>query len=155
MLLGEPSNVWKEASRALGDLGNLALGALVAGVKTADARGRERLAWALSQTALVDACLVEVEAMAKGRDAQLARVAGRALQLMHQVRSSDQEVRGGKPLSEHTIVRSFSRQFFESMAGEVSELDEDDILEQEEMLDDSDIIEEEVEVSEEDILTKE
>jgi hypothetical protein len=152
MLLGEPTNVWKEASRALGDMGNLALGALVLGVRNADGEGRERIAWALSQAALDEACLSEVEAMSKGRDTRLARVATRALQLSNQVRSFDQEVRGTRPLHEQTIVRSFSRQFFESMGGEVSELDEEDILEQEEVLDDSDILDEEVEVTDDDIL---
>jgi CpXC protein len=152
MLLGEPTNVWKEASRALGDMGNLALGALVVGVRSADGEGRERIAWALSQAALNEVCLSEVEAMAKGRDTKLARVATRAMQLSNQVRSFDQEVRGTRPLQDQTIVRSFSRQFFDSMGGEVSELDEEDILEQEEVLDDLDILDEEVEVTDEDIL---
>jgi hypothetical protein len=152
MLLGEPSNVWKEASRALGDLGPLALGALIAGVKTADAEGRERIAWALAQTALDPKCLEEVRAMVRGRDTRLARVARRALDLSQQVRSYDQEVRGLRPMRDQTIVRSFSRQFFEFMGNDVAELSEEDILDQEEVLDDTDIIDEEVEVAEEDIL---
>jgi hypothetical protein len=152
MLLAEPTNVWKEASRALGDMGTVSLGALVAGVRTADGEGRERISWALSQSALDHDCRVEVEAMAKGRDTRLARVAARAMELTEMVKANDDEVRGGKPIKEQTIVRSFTRQFFDSMSGEVSELSEDDILEQEEVLDESDILEEEVEVSDEDII---
>jgi len=152
MLLSEPTNVWKEASRALGEMGTLALGALIANVKNADGEGRERIGWALSQSALDPECRVEVEAMAKGRDTRLARVASRALELMEQVRANDEEVRGGRAVKEQTIVRSFTRQFYEAMAGEVSELSEDDILEQEEVLDEDDILDEAVEVSDEDII---
>jgi hypothetical protein len=152
MLLSEPTNVWKEASRALGDMGTVSLGALIAGVRTADGEARERISWALSQAALDRDCRVEVEAMAKGRDTRLARVAARATELTDLVRANDDEVRGGKPVKEQTIVRSFTRQFFDSMAGEVAELSEDDILEQEEVLDESDILDEEVEVSDEDII---
>jgi hypothetical protein len=152
MLLAEPTTIWREASRALGDMGTVSLGALIAGVRNADGEGRERIAWALSQSALDAGCRVEVEAMAKGRDTRLARVAARALELTEQVRESDREVRGDRPVKDQTIVRRFTRQFFESMAGEVSELDEDDILEQEEVLDDNDILEEAVEVGDEDII---
>jgi len=152
MLLSEPTNVWKEASRALGEMGTLALGALIAGVRNADGEARERIAWALSQSALDDDCRVEVEAMGRGRDTRLARVASRALEVMEQVRVNDQEVRGGRAVKEQTIVRSFTRQFYEAMAGEVSELSEDDILEQEEVLDEQDILDEAVEVTDEDIM---
>jgi len=152
MLLAEPTNVWKEASRALGEMGTLSLGALIAGVKNADAQGRERIAWALSQSGLDPDCRVEVEAMARGRDTRLARVAARAAELMEQVRQNDEEVRGGRPLRDQTIVRSFTRQFYDAMAGEVSELDEEDILEQEEVLDETDILDEAVEVSDDDII---
>jgi len=114
-----------------------------------------------------------VEAMSKGKNTRLARVASRALELFSQVVQHDDEVRGIKPLTESTIVRSFSRRFYESMQGEISELDEEDILEealdlgdateaeialddveddQAEELDESDILEEEVAVEEEDIV---
>jgi HEAT repeat protein len=156
LMLSEPSNVWKEASRGLGDMGHLAIGALIAGAKSADGEGRERIAWALAQAALDPEGRDQVEAMARGRDTRLARVANRALALSDQVLSSDQEVRGQRPLREQTIVRSFSRKFFESMSAEVSELADEDILEQEEVLGEDDILEEaeddEEEVQDEDIL---
>jgi hypothetical protein len=154
MLLGEPTNVWREAARALGDMGSLALGALIAGVKSADANGRERIAWALSQSALEPKSRQEVEAMTRSRDTRLAKVANRALELLDQVRQNDAEVRGGKPLREQTIVRSFSRRFFEYMSADVSELGEGDIVEQEEILDDKYIVDEEVEVTDDDILNR-
>ena len=176
MLLSEPTNVWREAARALGDMGPLAIGALIAGVKGADGEGRERIAWGLAQVAITDEGNAEVEAMSKGKNTRLARVASRAIELFTQVVQHDDEVRGIKPLTESTIVRSFSRRFYESMQGEVSVLNEDDILEesldvedhteaeielgemageeddQAEELDESDILEEEVAVDEEDIV---
>ena len=176
MLLSEPTNVWREAARALGDMGPQAIGALISGVKAADGEGRERIAWGLAQVAISDDGNAEVEAMSKGKNTRLARVASRALELFTQVVQNDDEVRGIKPLTESTIVRSFSRRFYESMQGEVSELDEDDILEEAldvgdnteaeiaigemdamdddpaEELDENDILEEEVTVSEEDIV---
>jgi len=66
--------------------------------------------------------------MAKGRDTRLARAAARAMELLDLVKASDDEVHGGKPIKGQTIVRSFTRQFFDSMIGEVAELSEDDIL---------------------------
>ena len=178
MLLSEPTNVWREAARALGDVGTLAIGALVAGGKAADSDARERIAWALAQVAMGDEGYGEVEAMSKGKNTQLARIASRALELFTQVAQHDDEVRGIKPLTESTIVRSFSRRFYESMQGDISELNEEDILEealdvapvegeeeeqqapedgaeeeeQAEELDENDILEEEEEVDEEDIV---
>ena len=142
MLLSEPTNVWREAARALGDMGPLAIGALISGVKTSDGEGRERIAWGLAQVAITDDGNAEVEAMSKGKNTRLARVASRALELFSQVVQHDDEVRGLKPLTESTIVRSFSRRFYESMQGEVSILNEDDILE--ESLDEGDHTEAEI-----------
>jgi hypothetical protein len=92
--------------------------------------------------------------MTRSRDTRLARVAHRAMELFDQVRQNDAEVRGGKPLREQTIVRSFSRRFFEYMSSDVSELGEGDIVEREEILDDTDIVDEEVEVGDDDILNR-
>ncbi|MCK5799199.1 MAG: hypothetical protein KAI47_18530, partial [Deltaproteobacteria bacterium] len=70
--------------------------------------------------------------------------AWRALQMVDYVRKNDQEVRGHKPLSDQTIVRRFTRHFFESMADEVKELSDDDIVEQEEEVGDVDILDAQV-----------
>jgi hypothetical protein len=152
MLLSEPTNIWKEAARAIGDVGPRALGALIAGVRLADGEGRERIAWALAQSALDAQSLGEVEAMAEGRDPLLAKVAKRALDILDDVRHNDLEVRGGKPMKEQTIVRAFSKRFFESMSGEAAAAPERHVIEQEEVLGDMDIIEEEVVVEDDDIL---
>jgi hypothetical protein len=95
----------------------------------------------------------QVEALASGRDATVAGVARRALELAAQARDNDDEVRG--PLAPHdqTVNRAFSRRFFEALGvapprpdrGEESSgslaLDDDEILEaDEEMIEDEDIL---------------
>lgn len=152
LLLSEPTRVWVEAARALGDLGSTGLEAARKGMTDADPEGRERLAWALAQSAMTEEGRAAVEALAASEDAAASKVAARALLVLEQVRQADAEVRGRKPLSDQTIVRGFTRSFFESVAGEFAELSEADIVDQEEVLGDSDILDEEVEVADEDIL---
>ena len=138
LLMKEPTNVWKEAARAIGDMGPSGLGALIAGAMSADGDERERIAWALAHGAMDEPGLAEVEAMTRGKNEVLARVAARALKVKAEVETHDQEVRGARPMVEQTIVRGFSRQFFEALAGEVSELDDDYILDEEPILADYD-----------------
>jgi hypothetical protein len=139
LLMSEPTNVWKEAARAIGDMGQRGLGALIAGAMSADGDERERIAWALAHGAMDKRGLAEVEAMARGKNEVLGKVASRALEVKEEVEAHDQEVRGARPMGEQTIVRGFSRQFFEALAGEVSELDDDYILDEEPILADDDL----------------
>lgn len=140
-LLREPTRIWMEAARAIGDLGTPALPTVMDAIPAADGEGRERVAWALAHIAL------EEEGKSAVRDAvggsKLAggkKIAWRALQMVDYVRQNDEEVRGQKPLSDHTIVRRFTRRFFESMTDDINELDDDDIVEQEEEVGDVDIL---------------
>ncbi len=134
LLLSEPTNVWKEAARAIGEMGPMGLGALISSARAADGDERERIAWAFAHGAMEERGRSEVEAMARGKNAVLAKVTGRALEVVDQVKAHDQEVKGERPMGEQTIVRSFSRQFFEALSGEVSELDDDYILDEEPIL---------------------
>ncbi len=134
LLLGEPTNVWKEAARAIGAMGPMGLGALISSARSADGDERERIAWAFAHGALDERGKAEVEAMARGKNAVLAKVANRALEVMEDVLAHDEEVKGQRPMGEQTIVRSFSRQFFDALAGEVSELEDDYILDEEPIL---------------------
>jgi hypothetical protein len=128
--------------------------ALLEAGKGADLAGRERLPWAMAHAALSQGGRTEVQKASRGAEGRLARIAAKALELTDEVRRADQEVRGRSPLREQTIVRSFSRQFFEGFALVADEMGENDIVEQEEVLDDRDIVDEEVEVGDEDILDR-
>ncbi|MCB9556131.1 MAG: hypothetical protein H6707_08510 [Deltaproteobacteria bacterium] len=154
MLITEPTRVWIEGARALGSGGDGAVDLIRAQAEIADGDGRERLAWAFAHYALTAKGRRRVEDLARGaeKDSHAGRVAARALQMLARVRQMDAEVRGQSPLRDQTIVRHFSRRFFEHVAGEVAELTEADIVDQEEVLEDGDIVEEAVEVSDDDIL---
>ncbi|MCK5796694.1 MAG: hypothetical protein KAI47_05905, partial [Deltaproteobacteria bacterium] len=122
-LLREPTRIWMEAARAIGDLGTVAVARLGEAIESADGEGRERLAWALAHISLDEAGKAAVLEHVGGSPAAGGKkVAWRALQMVDYVRKNDQEVRGHKPLSDQTIVRRFTRHFFESMADEVKEL---------------------------------
>jgi hypothetical protein len=121
LLIGEPTEVWKEVARALGEIGPGALMSLAARLRERDAQdpdARERVAWALAHVAARGG-RAPVETLAGGRDPAAAGAARRALELAGAARENDAEVRGrsAKPGSDVTVNRAFSRKFFEAMNG--------------------------------------
>jgi HEAT repeat protein len=151
LLLAEPTEVWKEVARAVGELGGGAVLPLAARLRESAPDQRERVAWALAHVAGKGG-RGAVESLAAGRDATAAGVARRALDRADEARSSDAEVRSASGGGETTVNRAFSRRFFEALAagrplagadlsGEVQLLDDADLLEDgegdgEELLDD-------------------
>lgn len=118
LLLGEPTDVWKEVARALGDVGSAAILPLVARLGDAaesDPERRERAAWALAHIA-AKGSRAAVENLAGGRDAVAAVAARRALELTGAARENDAQVRG-RLGGEVTVNRAFSKKFFEGMNG--------------------------------------
>jgi hypothetical protein len=126
-LLEEPTEIWPEVARALGDLGAGAVMPAAMRLRDADAEGRERIARALAHV-LVKGVRGPVEMLAAGRDPVASVAARRALELEAEVKRGEAEVRGGTPPTESTVVRSFSRRFFEALGGAV-ELDSEDLEE--------------------------
>jgi hypothetical protein len=146
LLVEEPTEIWPEVARAVGDLGAPAVMPLAMRLRNATPEVRERVARAFAHI-LSRGVRGPVEMLAAGRDSASSAAARRALELEAEVREGDEEVRGGKPLREQTVVRSFSRRFFDALGGAV-ELDSDDLEEleePEELLDEGDLLEEEVE----------
>jgi hypothetical protein len=162
LLIGEPTDVWREVARAIGEVGSGAVMSLAARLR--EGRGepispdrRERIAWALAHVA-AHGSSSPVEALAHGRDAGAAQAAKRALDLASSAKSNDAEVRGATSSREYTVNRAFSRRFFEAMRGtgkipaltlsaleiegeEGMTLDDADLLDaDEELLDDEDIL---------------
>ncbi|MCC6996349.1 MAG: hypothetical protein IT370_17190 [Deltaproteobacteria bacterium] len=143
LLLTEPTDVWREIARALGEVGSGVVMSLAARVRTASDEGRERIAWAL-------ACLAarggrgHVETLAHGRDALVATAARKALDQAPSAAAGDREVRGGPAPRDQTVNRAFSRRFFEVLAGDVAPGDDDgaDLVEEpdEILLDDEDMM---------------
>jgi hypothetical protein len=127
-LLEEPTDIWREIARALGDVGAESVAPLVSRLRASepgDADAKERVARALAHVAGRGA-RGPVEMLGAGRDPVGADAARRALALEPEVRAGDLDVRGGPAPADQTVVRAFSRRFFEAMGGAV-ELSDDDL----------------------------
>ncbi len=144
LLLSEPTEIWRELARSVGEVGAGAVMSLLARLKDQGDAGRERAAWALAHVAARGG-EAHVETLSHGRDPVAAGVARHALQLVDLARTDDRTVRGADQPREVTVNRAFSRKFFEALdrlAGADAEEDEDDAL----LLDEADLIEADAEI---------
>jgi len=119
LLAGEPTEVWKEVARALGEIGAGAIMPLALRLRGPDAEDpdiHERVAWALAHVAAKGG-RAAVESLAAGRDVAAAGAARRALELAGAARDNDAQVRGRAALGDVTVNRAFSMKFFEAMNG--------------------------------------
>jgi HEAT repeat protein len=138
LLLDEPTEIWSEVARALGDAGPMAVMPLAAKLRDVDSDKRERIVRALAHIS----CRPEnqarspVEMLSEGRDALVATAAQRALDLAEEVLRDHQVVRRGS--GDSTVVRGFSRRFYDALGGGVVELSAADLEEISEDEDDPD-----------------
>jgi hypothetical protein len=160
LLLTEPTEIWREIARAVGQVGPPALMPLASQFgrlgERATASAKERVAWAMAHVG-VRGGKAAVEALAGGASL-VAPVAATALELLASAANDEVRVRtpagGTSPGREVTVNRAFSRRFFEALekglpeiggaelsamdASEPMELLDDDLLEEE--LDDDDSV---------------
>lgn len=118
LLLTEPTEIWREVARAIGEVGAGAVVTLTTHLQTADADAQERIAWALAHIAARGG-RPAVESLAAAPDVP-GEAARQALALAQTARSNDAEVRGESAPKEVTVNRAFSRRFFEAMAAGLS-----------------------------------
>jgi hypothetical protein len=146
LLVSEPTEVWREIARALGQVGPGALAPLAAhvgrlGEKLTPQLG-ERVAWAMAHVGARGGKSA-LEQMARG-DSVMAPLAQQALGLVDTAARDEVRVRPGAEASKDvTVNRAFSRRFFEALdASEIAQLPaaEIDLSAPLEMLDDSDLI---------------
>jgi hypothetical protein len=117
LLLFEPTEIWSEVARALGDVGAQAVMPLAAKLREVDPERRDRIVQALAHVAArMNGARAPIEMLASGRDVLVAQAAQRALALTAEVKASDEAVRRGKS-AEQTVVRGFSRRFYEALDG--------------------------------------
>jgi hypothetical protein len=143
LLLDEPTEIWREVARALGESGEVAVLPLAARLAQRHEQqpARERAAWAMAHVAARGGRR-PIEALAAGRDPVTAGVARHALELVDLARSDHLQVRGERTPRDQTVNRAFSRQFFAAMSAETTHggggidlsgpamlLDESDVLE--------------------------
>ncbi len=166
LLMTEPTEIWREIARAVGQVGPPALMPLASQFgrlgERATASAKERVSWAMAHVA-VRGGKAAVEALAGGASV-VAPVARTAIELLASAANDDVRVRspagGSSPGKEVTVNRAFSRRFFEALekglpevgqaelsaldASEPMELMDGDLLEDdlddEAELDESDII---------------
>jgi hypothetical protein len=151
LLLSEPTEIWREVARAVGQVGPSALMPLATQLgrmgDRATASARERVAWAMAHVA-VRGGRPAVEAMAAGASV-VAPVAANALELLSSAARDEVRVRrsagGSSPGREVTVNRAFSRRFFEALERDQPELAQAELAamdtsEPMELLDESDLI---------------
>jgi hypothetical protein len=164
LLITEPTEIWREVARAIGQVGPTALLPLAStfgrlGEATTPAMA-ERVAWAMAHVA-VRGGKAAIETMANGHSV-VAPVARHALDLHASAANDQVRVRpspnGSQPGREVTVNRAFSRRFFEALeaglpdAGAAGLVDLD-ASQPMEMLDESDLLDEdEDELDESDLI---
>jgi hypothetical protein len=158
LLLTEPTEIWREVARAIGQVGPPALLPLAStygrmGDRTTPAMA-ERVAWAMAHVA-VRGGKVAVETMAAGQSV-VAPVAKQALELHSSAANDQVRVRpeGSQVGRDVTVNRAFSQQFFRALEQGLPDIGQAGLVDLEasqpmELLDETDLIEEEVEQVEE------
>ena len=153
LMLAEPTEIWRELARAVGQIGPQALMPLAARIGRLSASRndagagatpgmRERVAWAMAHIG-VRGGRGAVETLSGGSSA-VAPVARQALELMAPAAQDD--LRGTGPGREVTVNRAFSRKFFEALgqgglkAAATAELEALDASSPMELLDEADLI---------------
>jgi hypothetical protein len=166
LLLSEPTEIWREVARAIGQVGPSGLMPLASNYgrlgERATAQSAERVAWAMAHIA-VRGGKAAVETMAGGQSV-VAPVARQALELHGSAAKDQVRVRPGADGSQVgkdvTVNRAFSRRFFEALeqglpdagAAELEALDASSPME---LLDETDLIddEDEAELDESDLIS--
>jgi HEAT repeat protein len=128
LLLAEPTEIWKEIARALGQVGPVALHhlTLIARERGAAARVEERVAWAMAFLGARD-CRREITQMSSSQSI-MAPIAAKALALVEPAIRDQQALVAEVITPEITMNRTFSRQFFGALdehGGVVEEIGQD------------------------------
>jgi len=159
-LVNEPTEIWREIARAVGQVGPAALMPLAAYIGRLGDRvppaTAERIAWAMAHVG-VRGGHTALDQMANGQSI-VAPIAKHALSLHATAARDEVRVRPGSEAKDVTVNRAFSRRFFEALeadrpedaAAALHEIDADG-----EILDDADLImedEDEAELDESDLI---
>ena len=151
LLISEPTEIWREIARALGEAGPLAVMSLASRLASVDSQDdssdevRERIAWALAHI-VGNGGSQPVNTLSRGRDPVAAAVAGRALELAETALDENRQLRGTDTPREQTVNRAFSRRFFQALesahlgGAEISDHQGADLSGPAMLLDESDLI---------------
>jgi hypothetical protein len=123
LLLEEPTEIWREIARAIGQIGPNALvpfASRVGGLGDLGPQLGERVAWALAHIG-VRGGKIALEQMAAGQGL-MAPLAARALALLDNAARDEVRVVPGQMTRDVTVNRAFSRRFFEAIEPDQPEL---------------------------------
>jgi hypothetical protein len=143
LLVDEPTEIWSEVARALGDAGPMTVIPLASAMRAADADRRDRIIHAMAHVAArpESQSRSPVEMLAESRDALVAAAAQKALDKVDEVRRDHQVVKRASGNAEVTVVRGFSRRFYDALGGDI-ELSANDLEEVSDEEDDAPILDE-------------
>lgn len=127
LLSNEPSGVWREVARILGEFGTGSLRALSRGLKDPKASS-ERFALALAHLTQ-HGCEAQVRQLAEGGDERIRNMVKDSMTLRDVVQGQNQQVRGHSPIEGGDPVLQFSRRFYEELAGTAPDVDLAEALE--------------------------
>jgi len=113
LLISEPTPIWKEVARGIGEVGPSAVMSLASRLR-GNAESSERIAWALAHVSNNDG-RPQVETLAGSRDQRVAAAARRALEIAPDARVDNAVIHGDEPPREQTVNRAFSRRFFAAL----------------------------------------
>ncbi|CAN5797998.1 hypothetical protein BH11MYX3_BH11MYX3_41700 [soil metagenome] len=159
LLLNEPTEIWREVARAIGQVGPTGLMPLASNFgrlgDRATAQHAERVAWAMAHIA-VRGGKAAVETMAGGASV-VAPVARHALELHASAAKDQTSVRpnanGSQAGRDVTVNRAFSRRFFEALEAGLPDAGQAGLEDLEasspmELLDEADLIDDDEEIDE-------
>jgi hypothetical protein len=117
LLVSEPTEIWREVARAIGQIGPSALMPLAAHVgrlgDSVTPATQERVAWAMAHVG-VRGGKSALDQMAAGQSI-MAPIARQALTLHGNAARDEVRVKPGQPNKDVTVNRAFSRRFFEAL----------------------------------------
>ena len=161
LLISEPTEIWREIARAVGQIGPAALMPLAAHVGrlgTVPPATAERVAWAMAHIG-VRGGQAALEQLAAGQSL-VAPIAQQALVLHSTAARDEVRVRPGGEAKDVTVNRAFSRRFFEALEADRPEVAQQALHDIDadggaELLDDADLIvedDDEAELDESDLI---
>lgn len=126
LLQSEKSGVWKEIARILGELGQASYRPLLRAAKEPKSP-EDRFAYALAHAANAGSRkALQAAAKDPAEGERLMRIAQQAIVLEDEAKRDAQEIRGERPYEGGDPVKSFSRRFYQELAGTAPDGDLDD-----------------------------
>ena len=128
-LLAEPTGIWREIARVLGEIGPATQMTLTSKIQGSTAESRERIAWTLAHVTAASGRSDFLDDLAQSSDSTTAALARRALESIEEAQAAA-TIEMDDAVEEEGVVASFTRKFLQSLTENGRELSDDDILDE-------------------------